>query len=108
MVKKNIQTFDNVNTPSQIRSYLDNCKDFIIKSDNVEIKDDRLIHDVNLDVSPQYTENIGLIKSEIHSVNYFMCFLCETRHDIKDSVTVNANPFARSSFMLLCQNCYHE
>ena len=111
MVAKKLE-WQNAETASasQVRTYIDACKDWILATDSdtpVE-EAEKLTQPIPLGVNRQLSENLGAIRQHIYQTNHFSCFLCTTDTAIDKGRIVNANAFARANCMLLCTACYAE
>lgn len=110
MVKKVVEwyeTTETITTPSQIRTYIDSCKDWLLTQSKEEHKDDE---DVPTQSTPtplvgQKIGNLGIVREHIYAQNVFDCFLCNASTEVRHGRVVNANPFTRSQSMLLCTDC---
>lgn len=111
MVKKSVEwhlTTENVTTPSQIRNYIESCKDWLLTPPD-EDKD----HDASeiskqpmpVSVTPQKIGNIGIVREFINANNIFECFICGETTSVQHGRVMIANPFTRSQSMLVCSEC---
>ena len=111
MGKKNIewQNTEVLTTPSHKRAYIESCKDWLLAMPVVEGE-----HEDEIDVgkqplpvqlSAQVSENIGLMREHIYNENLFKCFICKQENNVADGKIINANPFTRAQYMLLCSSC---
>lgn len=92
-----------VQTPSQLRSYLEDCKKWLIEPcDETEV-------DVN--VRPmgwslkraQNTTALGIVEEEVLTDESFVCALCDVAQ--KSGHTICANPFTRAQYARVCDAC---
>ena len=93
-------------TPSHIRAYMDACKEWLLSTEEEEaVEDDLGVQASPVVVDGQKNANIGLL-AHVPTLNVFACFLCEAETRLVDGQIVTANPFTRSSNMLLCNACH--
>lgn len=110
--ENNWQTADAIKTLTQIRSHIDNCKEWLISASSSEIADvnahfssEDIVH-VSADAAQCKIPNIGMLREEIPPIGIFDCFLCKkSEQSITEGVVVTANPFTRAQCMLLCRAC---
>tara|TARA_B100001063_G_C16632586_1_gene486608 strand:+ start:320 stop:736 length:417 start_codon:yes stop_codon:yes gene_type:complete len=99
------QHTENLTTPSQKRLYMESCKNWLlaVPEDAVEIEVKR--QEMPIAIESQRSENIGVVKEQIHLGNRFSCFVCGKEDAVQDGRVLNANPFARAQCMIVCTNC---
>lgn len=112
MVKKSVEwhaTTDGVTTPSQIRCYIESCKEWLLSQlvEDGECEENISKQLPPLDLTNAKIGNIGLVTENIQTQHVFDCFFCEKTCRVPDGHVVNANPFTRSQSMLVCGNCVH-
>ena len=108
MVKKNPEeSWKNfslsINTSSNIRKYLDLCKEWYISHDN-----DLHVAPQFCNIAPNFENNLnklGLYDTELRNITSFSCYICKEEHDDSDKKILTANPFTRAQYVLLCTNC---
>lgn len=109
MVKKNVEESwknfsSSMNTSSNIRKYLDLCKEWFIAYDNNVHAEPQFCN-----IAPTFENNLknklGLYDTELRNINYFTCYICNQDHDNSDKKILTANPFTRAQYVLLCTNC---
>lgn len=111
MVKKALawHEMDALTTPSQIRTYMDVCKDCILSIDDTESREDAEaeVSTQNLPApfTPAHTDNLGCSRVEIVKVNHFRCFICEKDDIVANGKLESANPFTRAYCVLTCSSC---
>lgn len=109
MVKKTVEwhaTTEAITTPSQIRSYIDSCKDWLLAPPDTDVEDDEIPKQSLPTLLPkQKIGNIGITRDDIHLDHTFDCFICEASCSVSDGRIINANPFTRSQSMLACAAC---
>ena len=100
-------TTELLSTPSHMRSYIDQCKEWLLAIDDDQPPD----LDTNLGwqcapsaIVGQKNTNIGL-RGTIPLENSFDCFACGTLTIMAEGTAIIANPFTRSSHMLVCKSC---
>lgn len=111
--KKSVKwdTGEPIVTPSHVRSHIENCKEWLLSSytpdDEQAFEEDHDVFSQTIRVSSsiQSMSNIGVLQNRIHSENAFDCFLCKKKVNVCDGRVINANPFTRAHFMMLCQTC---
>lgn len=93
-------------TLSQAREYSDACKQWLL-----DVYADEPI--VRRPLAPpmpygaQRCETLGLALEHVHPNNTFECFTCKKIGTIgTEGRAVNANPFTKSSVMLVCDACH--
>lgn len=109
MVKKAVEwhaTTECITTPSQIRTYIDSCKDWLLAPPSTDAEDDEMPrHTAPINLPKQRIGNIGVAREDIHADHTFECFVCGASSSVADGRIVNANPFTRSQSMLACTGC---
>ena len=93
----------SIATPSQLRAHLDACKEWLLAVDETYAPDDIGVVDV-VDVPGQKNGNIGL-RTRTPQCNRFDCFVCGVETEMRHGSSMTANPFTRSSSMLVCLDC---
>lgn len=108
MVRKNVgwRDSDPPSTPSQIRTYIDSCKDFLLSTEAENIEQEFKKQEFPCAVPSKMIDNIGVIKAHADFRNSFECFICRAVTLVGEGNIVNANPFTRSYCMLLCNSCH--
>lgn len=97
---------DSPQTPSQIRAYIDACKDWLISAGEGDVEEEEVYQPAIFDqVTPVQMQNISVVPEYVYSINAFDCFNCNTHTQVSKGTIVNANPFARSSCVMLCEKC---
>ena len=97
-----------VTTPSQLRSYIESCKEWILAFDpndsgeEVEVAGSQPI---DAPVQSQKMASIGVTREDIHRENVFDCFICAENCAVIDSHVATANPFTRAQVVMLCKKC---
>lgn len=107
------QTMENVKTLVQMRSHIENCKDWLTTTseEEEELHVTRSKAAIDLIVGERAAarggtvSNIGIRREDVPAVGHFFCFLCQAEKDIAESSIITANPFTRAQCMLLCQDC---
>lgn len=101
------QTIDAVSTPSQMRSYIDACKVWLLalpkEDDDTEITPHQKPPAA---VTACEHHNNGMLRENIYECNIFKCFTCNTECEVANGRIVVANPFTRSQCLMLCANCH--
>ena len=98
-----------ITTPSQVRSHIEKCKDWLLSSAEDEEGEDEEIElftqPIRTKIEPQLMNNIGLVQTRIYTDNYFYCFVCQKKTCVEDGQIINANPFTRAYSMMVCGTC---
>lgn len=108
MVKKSVawQSAGPVQTLSQVRTYIESCKDWLMELPvNNEDEVDGIVSELHLDVPAGRHDNNGLVREQIIPGNSFECYVCNCGSRVGDGHIVVANPFTRAQCLLLCRGC---
>lgn len=99
------QSANAISTPSQIHSYIESCKEWLLSIAENEEEHEVGRQHLPMSVNPQSVRNIGVVRDLIYDENVFDCFLCKKKTLIAAGRIINANPFTRSQHMLTCADC---
>lgn len=110
MVRKHItwQECEKPTTPSQVKSYFDACKDFLLSTENEETEEEFGRSTIPHYMTSKKIGNIGIQKVLADANNTFDCFICNKTTRVGNGNVVTANPFTRSYCMLLCAPCHSK
>lgn len=113
MVKKSIEwhaTTESITTPSQIRTYIESCKDWLLAPPENDADDEVELsrQPAPIVLTKQKIGNIGIARDDIHADHTFECFVCSASCTVSGGRIINANPFTRSQSMLACNSCADE
>ena len=95
-------------TLSQAREYLDACKQWLL---DVEVDEPIVRRPLapRIPYRAQRCKNIGLELEHVHPHNTFECFTCKKMGAVgTEGRPVHANPFTKSSIMLVCDACHQD
>ncbi len=91
-----------VQTPSQLRNYLDICKAWLVEAS--EPSPETKLETIGWSIRPsKTTQTLGLLEEDVALVDLFHCAICDTER--RDVHTICSNPFARAQFSLVCSDC---
>lgn len=108
MVKKSLnwETTKVLQTPSQIREYIDSCKDWLLEPDQQKLEE--IVANTQplpYPVQPGMSENIGIAQQHIIKSSNTTCFICNQNTNTDYANIINANPFTRANCMIVCKKC---
>lgn len=109
MVKKTDEDWStcsmNLSTSTNVRKYLDLCKDWLVTHDSVGTE--ALFYNIDPHISEITKRSIGMYENETRHIQQFYCSCCNNLSNLKeDGKSFVANPFTRAQFMLVCNDCF--
>lgn len=103
------QNVETLSTPSQTRTYIDACKEWLLALPTEEDDETEINREQELPIPVETCEhrNTGMMRESIYACNTFRCFICKRGCEVLRGRLVVANPFTRSQCILLCDACHH-
>lgn len=95
-----------ISTPSQLKQYLDLCKEWILANDETQPEVTFFTSGWPQPSNKQAKQiGLGLLEEEVNSRSLSDCVFCGVLCTAENRVTAVANPFTRAQYMVCCASC---